>query len=76
MILAGSTTVSYTHLLKGISLGEKGPFSNTLKPILSDATIFGVDLYQVGLAEKVEKYFTEMVAAPGAIRKALESVSK
>ncbi len=62
--------------LKGISLGEKGPFSNTLKPILSDATIFGVDLYQVGLAEKVEKYFTEMVAAPGAIRKALESVSK
>ena len=58
--------------LKGVKLGDKGPFGEKLKPILSDARIFAVDLYKVGLGEKVENYFAELVAGPGAIRKTLK----
>lgn len=34
--------------------------------------IFGVDLYEVGLGDKVEADFKEMLAGKGTIRKALE----
>lgn len=43
-----------------------------LKPILSDATIFASDLYEVGLGEKVEGMFVELMACPGAIRNTLK----
>lgn len=55
----------------GIKLGDKGPFDEILRPILSDTKIFGVDLYEAGLAPLVVQYFTELVAGPGAVRKAL-----
>lgn len=55
-----------------ISLGDKGPFHDQLKPILSNATIFGVDLYEAGLGEKVEGYFAELVSEKGAVRKTLK----
>lgn len=57
----------------GLKLGDKGPFGERLRPILSDARIFGVNLYEVGLGEKVEKYFAEMMTGPGAVRKTLQS---
>jgi len=57
--------------LAGIHLGDKGPFTEALRPILSDPRIFGVDLYEVGLAALVEGYFEELVAAPGAVRATL-----
>jgi len=56
----------------GIKLGDKGPFGAKLKPLLSDAKIFGVNLYDVGLGAKVEAYFAELVAAPGAVRQTLQ----
>ena len=43
-----------------------------LYPVLSDAAIFGVDLYECGLAEKVIGYFEEMMAGPGAVRETLK----
>ncbi|NDL68470.1 mannitol dehydrogenase family protein [Anaerotalea alkaliphila] len=58
--------------LEGIRLGDAGPFSAQLKPILSDEKIFGVNLYEVGLGEVVEGYFAELVASKGAVRKTLE----
>jgi len=58
--------------IKDISLGDKGPFTDSLKPILSDEKIFGVDLYKYKLAPKVENMFTELVAGKGAVRKTLE----
>ena len=58
--------------VKDIKLGDKGPFGKQLKPILSDASIFAVDLYEIGMAPLVESYFAELIAAPGAIRKTLE----
>lgn len=58
--------------LKGIKFGEQGSFSEKLKPILSNSAIFGVDLYEAGLGELVEKYFSEMIAGKGAVRNTLK----
>ena len=59
-------------IVAGIKLGDKGPFHKELEPILSDRRIFAVNLYEAGLGEKVEKYFEELVAGPGAVAKTLE----
>lgn len=60
--------------LTGITLGDRGPFGKALSPILSDPTLFGVNLYEVGLGEKVEGYFEEMVSGKGAVRAMLAKV--
>ncbi|MDR2247976.1 MAG: mannitol dehydrogenase family protein [Treponema sp.] len=57
--------------LSGISLGQAGPFHAQLEPILSNPAIFAVNLYEAGLGERVEAYFEELVAGPGAVRSAL-----
>jgi fructuronate reductase len=62
---------SLKQTLAGISLGQKGPFHETLKPVLSDSKLFGVNLYEAGLGEKVESYFAELLAGPGAVAAAL-----
>ena len=62
---------SVQQVLRGIALGGTVVPGTTLKPILSNEGIFGVDLYTVGLAEKVENMFQEMIEAPGAVRKVL-----
>jgi len=58
---------SLLRILAGIKLGQKGPFHETLKPILSDSKLFAVDLYEAGLGKKVESYFEELLAGPGAV---------
>ncbi|NLD59331.1 MAG: mannitol dehydrogenase family protein [Clostridiales bacterium] len=58
--------------LSGIRLGDRGPFEDKLRPIFSNSRIFGVDLYEAGLGELVERYFSELVAGPGAVRKTLQ----
>jgi fructuronate reductase len=58
--------------LEGIQIGDKGSFKEQLQPILSDEKIFGVNLYEVGLNEKVENYFSELIASEGAVRATLE----
>ncbi len=55
-----------------IRLGESADIHKALAPILSDASIFAIDLYSVGLGEKVEGMFGEMIAGPGAIRATLK----
>ena len=45
-----------------------------LKPILSNPALFAVDLYEVGLADKVTDYLKRMLAGPGAVRKTLEEL--
>lgn len=62
--------------VSNISLGDTGDFHQNLKPLLSNAAIFGVDLYEVGLGERVEKYFAELVAGPGAVKATLEKYCK
>ncbi|MCL1863302.1 MAG: mannitol dehydrogenase family protein [Defluviitaleaceae bacterium] len=55
------------NILYGIAFGKAAD----LTPILSNATLFGVDLYEVGLAEKVQKNFAQLSSAPDAVAKAL-----
>ncbi|OUQ80360.1 mannitol dehydrogenase family protein [Flavonifractor sp. An10] len=54
--------------LAGIRLGEPDSCTAQLRPILSNAAIFGVDLYQAGLGGRVEEMFRAMLAGPGAVR--------
>lgn len=58
--------------IKTIELGDKVLDKDVLKPILSNSKIFAVDLYQVGLGEKVEGMFLELIAGPGAVRATLK----
>jgi len=46
--------------------------SGSLEKILSNEKIFGVNLYEVGLAEKVLAYFTELNGGAGAVRTTLK----
>ncbi|KGQ71246.1 mannitol dehydrogenase [Chelonobacter oris] len=46
--------------------------AETLRPILSDKNIFGIDLYEIGLAEKVTQYLNEMLLGKGAVRATLQ----
>ena len=55
----------------GISLGDRVG-SERLKPILSNKRIFGVDLYEMGMADLICSYFQELVAKKGAVRETLE----
>ncbi len=56
-----------------IRLGEAVD-TKRLAPVLCDEKIFGVDLYEVGLEEKVRCYFAEMCAGTHAVRKALQKL--
>ncbi|QUH26825.1 mannitol dehydrogenase family protein [Serpentinicella alkaliphila] len=58
--------------VRDISFGDKGPFHDKLKPILSNTTIFSVNLYDAGIGEKVEIYFEELVSKKGAVRDTLK----
>ncbi|MCL2387797.1 MAG: mannitol dehydrogenase family protein [Defluviitaleaceae bacterium] len=58
--------------LHGIPLGEADKAD--LKPILSDAATFGVDLYEAGLGEKIEALFVELSSSVGAVSKKLDSI--
>ena len=40
-----------------------------LKQLYSRADVFGVDLYEIGLGEKIEGMVAELYAGPGAVRK-------
>ena len=55
-----------------ISLGKIDGCEQELAPILSNARIFGVDLCEAGLAERIVGYFREMASKKGAVRKTLE----
>ncbi len=60
--------------LSGLSLGHADAASvhAACAPILSNANIFGIDLYPSGLGAKVEKMFLEELKGPGAVRQTIE----
>ncbi|MDR1559893.1 MAG: mannitol dehydrogenase family protein [Clostridiales bacterium] len=61
-----------TGYMSAVSLGDTGPFTDIIKPILSNQEIFGVNLFYNGLAAAVEEYFSQMVAGAGAVRQTLD----
>ena len=59
--------------VSGIRLGNVESVGNSLRPILANESIFGLNLYEVGLGEKIEGYFKEMVAGKNAVRATLQN---
>lgn len=56
----------------GLKLGDANvEVHDAVKGILSNKTIFNMDLYAVGLGDKVEAYFKQMLAGKGAIAQVL-----
>lgn len=62
--------------VEGIKPGTDVNVEEALKPVLEKKEIFGVDLYEIGMAEKVCRYFREMIQGPGAIRATLKKYVK
>ena len=58
--------------LNGIELGKPETVGEKLRPILSNKIIFGVDLYEVGLGEKIENMVKEELTGIGAVRSTLK----
>lgn len=52
----------------------KNNVNSKIYALLSTKKIFGVDLVEVGLAEKIVAYFNEMSVAPGAVAKVIQSI--
>lgn len=57
--------------LEGIEMGNTDSVEDKLRPILSNKNLFGIDLYDVKLAEKIEGYFKEMIVGKNAVRNVL-----
>ena len=57
--------------LKGIEFKNVNSYNGQLKDILSNVNIFAVDLVKVGLSDKIENMFKEMLLSEGAVRKTL-----
>jgi len=62
-----------TKYVSDIKLDSAELVGDRLKPILSNEEIFGVNLYNVGLGEKIEGYFNEMISGVGAVKLTLEN---
>lgn len=56
--------------LHGVTLGSDN--IGRAQELLSDAGIFGVNVYEVGLGDKVEGLFRELLAGEGAVRATLK----
>ena len=58
--------------VEGITFGTSPEtVHEKLQPILSNASIFGSDLYAAGIGERIEELFCEEIQGPGAVRAAL-----
>lgn len=60
--------------VKDIKLGDKIDVHKHLQPILSNKQIFGVDLYEAGIAEKVEEIFVMLIQKEGAVATTLHKL--
>ena len=58
--------------LEGIKVGESSSYTGQLKNLLSNANIFGINLYEAGIGDKIEEMFVEEIAGKGAVRETLK----
>ena len=58
----------------GLTLGEtdREKITRAIHPILSNTSVFGFDMFETGLDEKVSGYFMEMLKGSGAVRETLK----
>ena len=57
--------------LADVKLGDPESADGKLTEILSNKVLFGSDLNEIGLSEKIEGMFKELIAGPGAVRATL-----
>ena len=60
-----------TALVADVKVGESATYTGQLRPLLSNANIFGVDLYSAGLGAFIEELFVEQIQGVGAVRATL-----
>lgn len=59
-------------IVSQVPLGQPEKLTDQVRPILSNINIFGVDLYEAGVGEKIEALFRELIAGNGAVRSTLK----
>ena len=62
---------SLQDLMKDIKFSDVDSVKDNLRPILSNKSIFLVDLYEIGLADRVIELFKIMISKEGAVRSLL-----
>ncbi|MBQ6357124.1 MAG: VOC family protein [Solobacterium sp.] len=62
----------WDYMQSSFRFGHPEEVGNKLRPVLSNANIFGSDLYASGIGEKIETMFAEEIAGPGAVRATLK----
>ncbi|MDP4157962.1 MAG: mannitol dehydrogenase family protein, partial [Bacillota bacterium] len=60
--------------MRNVKFGQPDSVSTNLQQILSNTKIFGVDLYEVGLGEKIEIFFKRLINGKGAVRATLHQL--
>lgn len=60
-----------THV-SSLVLGGTCHVHDVLQPILSDPSVFAINLYEAGLGSKIETMFAELVQGRGAVRSTLK----
>lgn len=60
--------------MAAIRFGHPDSVRGSLHPILSNENIFGIDLYQAGVGDKIEEMFRKEIAGIGAVRGTLKSL--
>ncbi|WP_409968806.1 mannitol dehydrogenase family protein [Bengtsoniella intestinalis] len=58
--------------LSGIAFGKPETVGDQLLPLLTNANLFGIDLVEAGLSDKVQGMFKELIAGPHAVRSTLQ----
>lgn len=61
-----------TAKLSDIVVGQPESYHGQLKEILANANIFGIDLYEAGLGEKIEEIFCQEILGYGSVRSTLK----
>ena len=58
--------------LSTLQYGKPESAAGVLVPLLSNKNLFGSDLYEAGIGEKIEEMLRDMLAGDGAVRKTLQ----
>ncbi len=60
------------NIVSQVPLGQPEALKDQVRPILSNINLFGIDLYEAGVGEKIEAIFKEEISGKGAVRATLE----
>ena len=64
------------EIINGIEFGKPESVGDKLKPLLKNKNVFGIDLYEAGIGEKIENIVREELVGIGAVRETLQKYLK